>query len=121
MTDSFGCTPLLIAAFSKNLPIIRYLNSKNCNISILDDKGFNVIHISAKGGSLDVLRFFVDGRYCNPDITDASGRTPLYLSVQEGHLEIVEYLLDSPSYNKPRVELVDMADSNDVSPRGGWS
>ncbi|XP_011405940.1 PREDICTED: serine/threonine-protein phosphatase 6 regulatory ankyrin repeat subunit C-like, partial [Amphimedon queenslandica] len=112
MTDSFGCTPLLIAAFSKNLPIIRYLNSKNCNISILDDKGFNVIHISAKGGSLDILRFFIDGHYCNPDITDASGRTPLYLSAQEGHLEIVEYLLDSPSYNKPRVELVDMADSN---------
>ena len=112
MTDSFGRTPLLIAAFSKNLPIIRYLNSKNCNISILDDKGFNVIHISAKGGSLDILRFFIDGRYCNPDITDASGRTPLYLSAQEGHLEIVEYLLDSPSYNKPRVELVDMADSN---------
>ncbi|XP_011408336.1 PREDICTED: espin-like protein, partial [Amphimedon queenslandica] len=26
MTDSFGRTPLLIAAFSKNLPIIRYLN-----------------------------------------------------------------------------------------------
>uniref|UniRef100_A0A1X7UIV1 Poly [ADP-ribose] polymerase n=1 Tax=Amphimedon queenslandica TaxID=400682 RepID=A0A1X7UIV1_AMPQE len=50
MTDSFGRTPLLIAAFSKNLPIIRYLNSKNCNISILDDKGFNVIHISAKRG-----------------------------------------------------------------------
>ena len=112
MTDSFERTPLLIAAFSKNLPIIRYLNSKNCNISILDDKGFNVIHISAKRGSLDILRFFVDGRYCNPDITDASGRTPLYLSAQEGHLEIVEYLLDSPSYNKPRVELVDMADSN---------
>ena len=112
MTDSFGRTPLLIAAFSKNLPIIRYLNSKNCNISILDDKGFNVIHISAKGGSLDILKFFIDGRYCNPDITDASGRTPLYLSAQEGHLEIVEYLLDSPSYNKPRVELVDMADSN---------
>ena len=112
MTDSFGRTPLLIAAFTKNLPIIRYLNSKNCNISILDDKGFNVIHISAKGGSLDILRFFIDGRYCNPDITDASGRTPLYLSAQEGHLEIVEYLLDSPSYNKPRVELVDMADSN---------
>ncbi|XP_019862055.1 PREDICTED: ankyrin-3-like, partial [Amphimedon queenslandica] len=112
MTDSFGRTPLLIAAFSKNLPIIRYLNSKNCNISILDDKGFNVIHISAKGGSLDILRFFIDGRYCNPDITDGFGRTPLYLSAQEGHLEIVEYLLDSPSYNKPRVELVDMADSN---------
>ena len=112
MTDSFGRTPLLIAAFSKNLPIIRYLNSKNCNISILDDKGFNVIHISAKEGSLDILKFFVDGRYCNPDITDASGRTPLYLSAQEGHLEIVEYLLDSPSYNKPRVQLVDMPDSN---------
>ncbi|XP_019857836.1 PREDICTED: ankyrin-3-like [Amphimedon queenslandica] len=111
MTDSFGRTPLLIAAFSKSLPIIRYLNSKNCNISILDDKGFNIIHISAKGGSLDILRFFIDGRYCNPDITDASGRTPLYLSAQEGHLEIVKYLLDSPSYNKPRVELVDMPDS----------
>ena len=93
ITDSFGCTPLLIAAFSKNFPIIRYLNSKNCNISILDDKGFNVIHVSAQIGSLDILRFFVDGGYCN--------RTPLYLSAQEGHSEIVDYLLDSPSYQRP--------------------
>ena len=112
ITDSFGCTPLLIAAFSKNLPIVRYLNSKNCNISILDNKGFNVIHVSAQRGSLDILRFFVDGGYCNPDITDASKRTPLYLSAQEGHSEIVEYLLDSPSYQRPRVGLVDMPDSN---------
>ena len=112
ITDSFGRTPLLIAAFSKNLPIIRYLNSKNCNISILDDKGFNVIHVSAQRGSLDILRFFVDGGYCNPDITDASNRTPLYLSTQEGHSEIVEYLLDSPSYQRPRVGLVDMPDCN---------
>ena len=112
ITDSFGHTPLLIAAFSKNLPIIRYLNSKNCNISILDDKGFNVIHVSAQRGSLDILRFFIDGGYCNPDITDASNRTPLYLSAQEGHSEIVDYLLDSPSYLRPRVRLVDMPDSN---------
>ena len=112
ITDSFGRTPLLIAAFSKNLPIIRYLNSKNCNISILDNKGFNVIHVSAQRGSLDILRFFIDGGYCNPDITDASNRTPLYLSAQEGHLEIVEYLLDSPSYQRPHVGLVDMPDSN---------
>ena len=112
ITDSFGRTPLLIAAFSKNLPIIRYLNSKNCNISILDDKGFNVIHVSAQRGSLDILRFFIDGGYCNPDITDASNRTPLYLSAQEGHSEIVDYLLDSPSYQRPRVGLVDMPDSN---------
>ena len=112
ITDSFGRTPLLIAAFSENLSIIRYLNSKNCNISILDNKGFNVIHITAQRGSLDILRFFVDGNYCNPDITDASNRTPLYLSAQEGHSEIVDYLLDSPSYQRPRVGLVDMPDSN---------
>ena len=116
ITDSFGRTPLLIAAFSKNLPIIRYLNSKNCNISILDDKGFNVIHVSAQKGSLDVLRFFVDGGYCNPDITDASNRTSLYLSAQEGHSEIVDYLLDSPSYQRPCVGLVDMPDSNGNTP-----
>ena len=116
ITDSFGRTPLLIAALSKNLPIIRYLNSKNCNISILDDKGFNVIHVSAQRGSLDILRFFIDGGYCNPDITDASNRTPLYLSVQEGHSEIVDYLLDSPSYLRPHVGFVDMPDSNGNTP-----
>ena len=116
ITDSFGRTPLLIAAFSKNLPIIRYLNSRNCNISILDDKGFNVIHVSAQRGSLDILRFFIDGGYCNPDITDASNRTPLYLSALEGHSEIVDYLLDSPSYQRLRVGLVDMPDSNGNTP-----
>ena len=65
---------------------------------------------------MDILRFFVDGGYCNPDITDASNRTPLYLSAQEGHSEIVDYLLDSPSYQRPRVGLVDMPDSNGNTP-----
>ncbi|XP_011408633.1 PREDICTED: serine/threonine-protein phosphatase 6 regulatory ankyrin repeat subunit C-like, partial [Amphimedon queenslandica] len=108
-----GLLPFLAAQYNRTFQSFVTSTVKTATfLRILDNKGFNVMHISAKVGSLDILRFFIDGRYCNPDITDASGRTSLYFSAQEGHLEIVEYLLDSPSYNKPRVQLVDMPDSN---------
>ena len=83
LPDAYGCTPLLTAAFHKHLSLVRYLNSQKCNISILDDRGFNVIHVSSERGYLDILRFFVDGDYCDPDLSDNLGRTPLYLASHE--------------------------------------
>ena len=103
LPDAHGYTPLLTAAYNNHLPVVKYLNSQNCNISVLDDKGFNVLHISSKKGCSDIVKYLIDGKYVDPNITDFHERTSLHIAVLNAQLAIVEYLMDSPNYQQPRV------------------
>ena len=104
LPDAHGYTPLLTAAYNNHLPIVKYLNSQNCNISVLDDKGFNVLHISSEKGCFDIVKYLIDGEYVDPNITDFHERTSLHIAVLNAQLAIVEYLMDSPNYQQPHVQ-----------------
>ena len=104
LPDAHGYTPLLTAAYNNHLPVVKYLNSQNCNISVLDDKGFNVLHISSEKGCFDIVKYLIDGEYVDPNITDFHERTSLHIAVLNAQLAIVEYLVDSPNYQQPRVQ-----------------
>ena len=104
LADTHGYTPLLTAAYSNHLPVVKYLNSQNCNISVLDGRGFNVLHISSEKGYFDIVKYLIDGEYVDPNITDFHERTSLHIAVLNAQLAIVEYLMDSPNYQQPRVQ-----------------
>ena len=105
LADINGYTPLLTAAYSNHLPVVKYLNSQNCNISVLDGRGFNVLHISSEKGYFDIVKYLIDGEYVDPNITDFHKRTSLHIAVLNAQLAIVEYLMDSPNYQQPHVRL----------------
>ena len=104
LADVNGYTPLLTAAYSNHLPVVKYLNSQNCNISVLDGRGFNVLHISSEKGYFDIVKYLIDGEYVDPNIADFHERTSLHIAVLNAQLAIVEYLMDSPNYQQPRVQ-----------------
>ena len=104
LPDAHGYTPLLTAAYNNHLHVVKYLNSQNCNISVLDDKGFNVLHISSEKGCFDIVKYLIDGEYVDPNITDFHERTSLHIAVLNAQLAIVEYLMDSPNYQQPHVQ-----------------
>ena len=104
LADAHGYTPLLTAAYSNHLPVVKYLNSQNCNISVLDGRGFNVLHISSESGYFDIVMYLIDGEYVDPNIADFHERTSLHIAVLNAQLAIVEYLMDSPNYQQPRVQ-----------------
>ena len=104
LADVNGYTPLLTAAYSNHLPVVKYLNSQNCNISVLDGRGFNVLHISSEKGYFDIVKYLIDGEYVDPNITDFHERTSLHIAVLNAQLAIVEYLIDSPNYQQPHVQ-----------------
>ena len=104
LADAHGYTPLLTAAYSNHLPVVKYLNSQNCNISVLDGRGFNVLHISSEKGCFDIVKYLIDGEYVDPNITDFHERTSLHIAVLNAQLAIVEYLMDSPNYQQPHVQ-----------------
>ena len=104
LADGNGYTPLLTAAYSNHLPVVKYLNSQNCNISVLDGRGFNVLHISSEKGYFDIVKYLIDGEYVDPNIADFHKRTSLHIAVLNAQLAIVEYLMDSPNYQQPHVQ-----------------
>ena len=104
LADAHGYTPLLTAAYSNHLPVVKYLNSQNCNISVLDGRGFNVLHISSENGYFDIVKYLIDGEYVDPNIADFHERTSLHIAVLNAQLAIVEYLMDSPNYQQPHVQ-----------------
>ena len=104
LADVNGYTPLLTAVYSNHLPVVKYLNSQNCNISVLDGRGFNVLHISSEKGYFDIVKYLIDGEYVDPNITDFHERTSLHIAVLNAQLAIVEYLMDSPNYQQPHVQ-----------------
>ena len=104
LADAHGYTPLLTAAYSNHLPVVKYLNSQNCNISVLDGRGFNVLHISSEKGYFDIVKYLIDGEYVDPNIADFHERTSLHIAVLNAQLAIVEYLMDSPNYQQPHVQ-----------------
>ena len=104
LADVNGYTPLLTAAYSNHLPVVKYLNSQNCNISVLDGRGFNVLHISSEKGYFDIVKYLIDGEYVDPNIPDFHERTSLHIAVLNAQLAIVEYLMDSPNYQQPHVQ-----------------
>ena len=105
LADTHGYTPLLTAAYSNHLPVVKYLNSQNCNVSVLDGRGFNVLHISSEKGYFDIVKYLIDGEYVDPNIADFHEHTSLHIAVLNAQLAIVEYLMDSSNYQQqPRVQ-----------------
>uniref|UniRef100_A0A1X7TAV4 Uncharacterized protein n=1 Tax=Amphimedon queenslandica TaxID=400682 RepID=A0A1X7TAV4_AMPQE len=89
----YGHTPFLIAVYFNQLEVIKYLISKNCNLSATDNNGSGAVHISVATGHLNVLKYLIDNNYCNPNVTDNQDRTPLHVAVSAEQLELLEYLL----------------------------
>ncbi|XP_011407953.2 PREDICTED: ankyrin repeat domain-containing protein 1-like [Amphimedon queenslandica] len=79
--------------YFNQLEVIKYLISKNCNLSATDNNGSGAVHISVATGHLNVLKYLIDNNYCNPNVTDNQDRTPLHVAVSAEQLELLEYLL----------------------------
>ena len=47
----------------------------------------------AKGGNLDVLKYFIDERSWNPACLGHDGRTPLHVATEHAHFDVVKYLV----------------------------
>ena len=58
-----------------------------------DEYGDTALHAAAQGGSLDILKYFINERNCNPACLGYRGRTPLHDASDCAHLDVVKYLV----------------------------
>ena len=93
--DKNNITPLNYAVHKGHLEIVIYLLSNKADVTVQTDDGWNVYHIAAYNGNVQIMQALI--LHNNDYINDVNKKnwTPLHHAVLKGHLEIVNYLLSN--------------------------
>lgn len=83
----------------RNIPIIEFF-LQYININEPDAKGNTALHIAAKHGTPDLVKFLLS-KGANPFAVNKFGATALHLSIKKGQKEIVPLLLNKENINHP--------------------
>ena len=85
-------TPLFIASWKGNLPVVRYLVEQGANMEKADQNGWNPVINASFSGHLGVVRYLLE-QGANRDKADRGGYTPIHFAARQGHLEIAKLLM----------------------------
>lgn len=89
-----GVTPLHTAAGGSHFDIFSaLLNSKCCNVSAVDSRGFTALHYAVVSGDVRVVKLLMDQPDVDLNCRDIEGMSPLELSVVHDRLEVLKVLL----------------------------
>ena len=96
--DKSGHTPLLIAAFKRNLFALNALLESKANPDIQDNKGVTALYVAAQHGHYQCVDLLLKSK-ANPDIQDCDGVTAL--ASMHGHDKCISLLLQSTNEFSP--------------------
>lgn len=91
--DSYGNTPLTLAAHANQTQIASLLLAHEADPSIADNTGMTPLHCAAYKGNIEVARILID-HGAPVDAVDQTGYTPLLFAVVSGPPALVTLLLD---------------------------
>ncbi len=77
--DKSGRTPLIIAAYYDNLPILEYLMEQGADLNAVDSAGKTAMHYAIQNDAIIILKTLLE-KGANPNIQDTEGNTPLMIA-----------------------------------------
>ncbi|MCX6930547.1 MAG: ankyrin repeat domain-containing protein, partial [Verrucomicrobia bacterium] len=92
VTNADGCTPLLWAALSTNLPVAEVLVAQKANLNARARDGSTPLNLAALKGSVPVVELLLKAG-ANANLQDATGFTALNTAAEHGHIEVMRQLL----------------------------
>ena len=92
VTNADGCTPLLWAALSTNLPVAEVLVAQKANLNARAKDGSTPLNLAALKGSVPVVELLLKAG-ANANLQDATGFTALNTAAEHGHIEVMRQLL----------------------------
>ena len=91
--DGFGRTPLMVAAYRRDVAVARALIGLGANVNALEHQSYDVITIAAVLNDLDTLKLLLAAGGNARAITSPYGGTALIAAAHLGHAEVVQALL----------------------------
>lgn len=98
---------LIQATKNGDIPLIRKLITKGCNLEATDSNHRTALHLACSLGRLQIVRLLVEGG-ANVDASSVAGQTPLHEACISGRYEVLEEMLSE-------VADLDMVDCNGLS------
>ncbi|KAJ6023917.1 Mg2+ transporter protein CorA-like/Zinc transport protein ZntB [Penicillium herquei] len=98
MVNSWGQTPLLLAATNRQFDVFRFLLEKGAETSKRDIDNNDVLHIAVTEGHLDSVKTLIE-RHAGQDqelyleSTGFDAQTPVMMAAWYGHFETFQYLV----------------------------
>lgn len=93
--DGRGRTPLMLAAYRRNVAIAKMLVKAGADLNALDNQRYDVLTISAVAGDVGMLKFAI-GAGADPGLTTSPyDGTALIAAAHLGHVEVVKALIDA--------------------------
>ncbi len=93
--DTYGRTPLHIAAFKSHDVVVETLAKAGADVNALENDAYDIITIAAVANDLDIMNLAI-ALGANPkNITSPYEGTALIAAAHLGHVEIVQALIDS--------------------------
>lgn len=90
--DSYGLTPLHLAAQDGHIDIVELLLQIDACVNVKNRHGFTPFHLAVKGGHIYITSILLNnGAHIN---TELGGATALHLKTAEGNLDFVKLLVE---------------------------
>ncbi|MGL9726268.1 MAG: ankyrin repeat domain-containing protein [Wolbachia sp.] len=91
--NTYGEIPLHMAVFG-SLDMVKYFKKRGTDINIKDRYGNSLLHYTAEGGELDIVKYFIEKGKIDFNIKNLDEVTPLHIVAFSGNLDVVRYLIE---------------------------
>ena len=113
LRNTWGYTPLMVAANAGKLDVMRYLLKKGVPHNVVDASGRPLVQLATEWGNPAVMQVLQDfGADFKNFATTADNAHPIWKAIHDGHLASVERILDSGltiEYKHEGVSLLQLA------------
>lgn len=90
-TNENGYSPLILACYRSNVPVVKFLLEKGADINKVSDMGTALMAATVKKNT-EMVQLLLDKK-ADPNITDPNGTTALIYAVQFNAPDLIKLLL----------------------------
>ncbi|XP_046550136.1 serine/threonine-protein phosphatase 6 regulatory ankyrin repeat subunit B-like [Haliotis rubra] len=87
-------TPLMGAAYYGHRKVVDLLVSKGGLTQLVDDYGYNILHLAASGGQVEMAKHILTQNIVDINSRTNTGATPLMKAAYKGHKDVFGFLVN---------------------------
>ncbi|XP_071094922.1 putative ankyrin repeat protein RF_0381 [Haliotis cracherodii] len=91
--DNEGMTPVLLAAFLGERDAFDLLIGRGADTSRVDDHGDNILHLSCRGGNVDIVKYVLKQNIVDINSEGRDGKTPVKLAATNEKQDVFNLLV----------------------------